>query len=239
MLGLVAALFGCNQGKHRAGVKADTTIHVEAMDTTIANVPDTADLTGIAPGRPSLIAQLKAIHRLLATGDKRVIARVLSLPAPFENGYSYFSDTVLDNEMLNNSRKMTAGMFLRHFAGIDGQLRFDEYNRVFAVLNVDSLMKTDLLEKLDCTANLECFRYYDIEVEDSMVYVRYGVKGYNPDYKPEKIDSAAVKADTAVIKDDGDDDSNGLDDTTCNHLISWIYRFDGKRLHLIRYTWTD
>jgi hypothetical protein len=219
----------------------------DTNDTTVASVPDTADLTGVAFGRASLIAQLKAIQRLLATGDKRVIARVLALPVPFENGYSYFSDTVLDNELHNNNRMMTAGMFLRHFAGIDAQLRFDEFNRVFQELNVESLLKRDTLERLDDTGNLECFRWYGIEVEDSMVYIRYGVKGYNPDYKPDKKDSAAARAeavkvaaaDTATGKNGDSDDDNGLDDTTCNRSIFWVYRFDGRRLHLIKYDWTD
>jgi hypothetical protein len=242
----LVVLVGCNQGgKHAAGGAADSVGRVVVIDTTVANVPDTADLTGVAPGRPSLIAQLKAIQRLLATGDKRVIARVLSLPVPFENGYSYFSDTNLDNELYNNNRMMTAGIFIRHFAGIDAQLRFDEYSRVFQELTIDSLMRRDTLERLDDRGNLECFRWYGIEVEDSMVYIRYGVKGYNPDYKPDKKDSAAQAAagkavDSAAGKDgSADDDNNGLDDTTCNHSIFWVYRFDGRRLHLIKYDWTD
>jgi hypothetical protein len=122
-----AVVVGCGQGG--AGGKVDSVGRGDANDSTVANVPDTADLTGVPAGRASLIAQLKAIHRLLATGDKRVIARVLSLPVPFENGYSYFSDTNLDNELHNNNRMMTTGMFLRHFAGIDGQLRFDNLTK--------------------------------------------------------------------------------------------------------------
>jgi len=106
-------------------------------------------------------------------------------------------------------------------------------------------MRRDTLERLDETGNQECFRWYGIEVEDSMVYIRYGVKGYNPDYKPDKKDSVAQAAagkaaDSSAGKDgSAGDDDNGLDDTTCNHSIFWVYRFDGRRLHLIKYDWTD
>jgi hypothetical protein len=76
-------------------------------------------------------------------------------------------------------------------------------------------------------------------VGDTLVIIRYGVKGYNPNYRPDKKDRAVKAADTAVGKDDGADDDNGLDDTTCNREIFWVYRFDGRRLHLIKYDWTD
>ena len=219
MLALVMVQFGCNQGRKPLIVKGnDSGRQVETVDTTLANVPETADLAGIAEGRPSLIAQLKAIHRLLATDDRRVIARLFTFPMNNDIAHLRSDDSSFRKELDRDGGFVTSGMFIRHFSSIASDADFHEYNKVFQFLNVDSLLHADMIEVEDDTTNSPCVQFYRINIEgDSLVRISYGFSTANPNYKSDHSTA---------------DELN--DDGTCEKDIFWVYLFDGRRLHLVK-----
>ncbi|HEV2353415.1 MAG TPA: hypothetical protein VGR89_04185 [Puia sp.] len=225
-----------------------------------------------APGRPSLIAQLKGIHRLLATGDKHMIAQLFSYPVPDSVGNIYAEDTAFRTELARNGGNMTREMFLRYFDSISPALQFDQFNRAFELLNVDSLARRDTLETEDDTTNEPCTYFYRIRVDgDTLVSITYGVSSVNPDYsasaEKEREASATTKGQKegvqGAIRDSSAKAGAGMDaparsrdsaaraaeDSTardelynegaCEHDIYWVYRFDGRKLHLIKHDAAD
>jgi hypothetical protein len=222
-IGFFAGMAACRSGSDRAVASRDSGVSLKSGSPGAGGVMDDT-LKEVPADRPSLIRALKALGRVLGTGDKQQIAGLFRFPITDSVAHFYLDDTAFKVEEEKNGG-VTAGMFDHYYDGIRKSVDFAEFAAVFKELDVNKLMRTKGLEIEDADSTEECLRRYRIEIEsDMLVRIIYGVSAVNPNYKPKGV------KDTAAAKVQDDDNQEGA----CEHAIFWVYRWDGKELRMVR-----
>jgi hypothetical protein len=202
ILTVLALLTSCNS--------ADTT--KVANDTPTAKQIDT---TAIKSKRELLIEELKRLKAILASKDKNKIANIFQFPL-FDTAVGiYIDDSTFNAQLEKNGGKTTKAMFLRYFPQISESIQVDQINQLFKRLNLDSLERKDTLEHEDLIKTEPCYQFYNVRVEQDLVTVTVGTNS-NKDYKSKLVSEDEIPENSSE---------------TCEHMLWWVFRFDGEKLH--------
>jgi hypothetical protein len=106
-------------------------------------------------------------------------------------------------------------MFIRFFPQISESLDVDGLNELFKNIKFDSLFHKDTLEHEVIIKTQPCYNYYNIGIEKEFVTLSIGMNS-NKNYKSKTIS-----------KDEMPENSSEI----CEHVLWWLFRFDGKKLH--------
>jgi hypothetical protein len=203
----------CKNANPRQAPAGNDTVRIGHADSVLSVRPADSPVPKTPPAnRSALVKALKELHRLIVSGDKQEIGRIFSFPVP-DSMFSIFTgDTAYEREIKANDGTLTAAIFDHYFEKISRGLDFSEFNKVFAYLDVDRLLKKDSISYDAIVKTKPCYKQYRIELEDdSTVYISYGINT-NSDYR-------------------GKED---VPDGACEYDTYWTFVFDGQKLRLVR-----
>ncbi len=182
------------------------------------------DTTLSQTDRHVLIEELKRIQQILASNNKEKISNIFEFPLS-DSAYSiYVDDTAYHKQRESNGDKITEAMFLQFFNKISAGILISQLNNLFRYIKVDSLLHKDNLEYEAYIKSTPCYYSYKIKLDKSIVTLRMDMKS-NTSYKSKKT----------APEDDIPENSSEI----CEHDFWWIFRFDGKKLHLTNISGAD
>jgi hypothetical protein len=174
------------------------------------------DTTQIKSERQILIEELKTLQQIIASNDKEKIASIFQFPLSDSAFSIYIDDTTYYEQLKANGNKTTKAMFMHYFKEISASILLDQVNNLFKDINVDSLLHRDTLEYETYIKSEPCYYSYQIEVIKDSVTLSMNMNS-NSNYKSKK-----------KSEDDTPENSSEI----CEHDFWWVFRFDGKKLHL-------
>lgn len=167
------------------------------------------------PERQQRVDALRRLQAVFASGDKEKIADIFQFPLPDTTVDIYIDDSSFSAQLEQNGGKITRAMFVRYFPKISESLQIDQINRLFQSININNLMHKDRLEQAFIIKAEPCYQFYGVDVEKDFVTLRVGTNS-NKDYKSQPAS-------------DGDLPEN--DSSICEHVLWWVFQFDGEKLH--------
>lgn len=173
--------------------------------------------------RQVLIEEFKKLQQTIVFNDKEKIADVFQFPLSDTAFSIYIDDSTYNEQFKSNGNKTTKAMYLKYFKEINESILLDQVNNLFKHINVDSLLYKDTLEYDAYIKTEPCFYSYKIEVNKDDVTLRMDMNS-NRNYKSKKIS-----------KDDTPENSSEI----CEHNFWWVFKIDGKRLHLTNISGAD
>lgn len=196
-------LLSCNQS-NRTKVASDTTIVTQQTDTAASKTE-----------RQILIEELKRLQALFATMEKQKIADLFPFPLSNETVGIYIDDSTFNEEYEKNGNKATKTMFIQYYGDISKSLQIDQVNQLFKKLNIDHLLQEDSLEHEAIIKAEPCYHYYRAEIDKDLVTLTVGTNS-NKNYKSKSISEDEIPENSSEM---------------CEHMLWWVFRFDGKQLH--------
>jgi hypothetical protein len=206
MMTAVGLLFSCNS--------ADPT--KISNDTTLLKQPH--DATASEFKRQRLIDELERLQIVFASKEKARIADIFQFPLSDTMIDVYIADSLFNEQFRSNGGMITRAMFVRSFPQISESLQIDELNQLFTIIDVQSLLKKDTAEREVWIKTDPCTKFYGIEIVDNIVTLRTG-QGVNRSF---------------VTSPTSEDDVSKNSSEFCEHVLWWVFRFDGKHLHFIK-----
>lgn len=166
--------------------------------------------------RKVLIEKLKGLHQIVASKNKEEIAGIFEFPLSDTSFSIYIDDTTYYGKFIANGNRITKAMFLQYFKDISISIWLDQISNLFQNINVDNLLHKDTLTHEAYIKNAPCFYSYKIVVDNNTVTLRMDMNS-NQKYKSKKSSEGDIPENSSEI---------------CEHDFWWIFRFDGKNLHL-------
>jgi hypothetical protein len=166
--------------------------------------------------RQILIEQLKKLKLTIASNDKETIADIFEFPLSGELFSIYVDDKSFNQQFKSNGNRTTRAMFLQHYNTISESIWLDQLKALFQNLTIDSLVHKDTLEYEAYIKTEPCFYSYQIELEKDIVTLRMNMNS-NRNYQSKTFSEDDILANASE---------------TCEHSFWWIFKFDGKKLHL-------
>lgn len=166
--------------------------------------------------RNVLIEKLRRLQVVFASNDKEKIAEIFSFPISNETVGIYIDDKSFNDQLKKNGDKTTRSMFMDSYQDISESLQIDQINQLFKYLNIDRLLEQDTLEYEALIKTEPCYHFYGIKIEKGLVTLTVGTNS-NKDYKSKSTSENEIPEN---------------DDSICEHVLWWIFKFDGKQLHL-------
>jgi hypothetical protein len=174
-----------------------------------------SDTTSNKSARQLLIEELKRLKAVFASKDKEKIADLFQFPLSDTSVGIYIDDSTFNAQLDKNGGKTTRAMFIRYFSDISESLQIDQLNQLFAKINIDNLLYKDSLEHEIIIKSEPCYHYYGVGVEKDLITLTVGTNS-NKDYENKSI---------------SEDEIPENDSSICEHVLWWVFRFDGKKLH--------
>ena len=175
-----------------------------------------SDTTTTKSERQILIEELKRLQTVFASNDKEKIADLFSFPLSNETVGIYIDDSTFNAQLDKNRNKVTRPMFIRFYRDISESLQIEQLNQLFKKLNVDRLSHVDTLEHEAIINSEPCYHYYGVTIEKKLLTLTVGTNS-NEDYKSEAVSEDEIPKNSSEF---------------CEHVLWWVFRFDGKKLHL-------
>jgi hypothetical protein len=194
-------LTSCNN-RNKTNVASDTLIASQQVETT-SNTSE----------RQILIEELRRLKTVFASKDKEKIADLFQFPLS-DTAFLYIDDSTFNAKLDKNGGKTTRTMFISHFSSISESLQIDQLNQLFAKINIDSLFKKDTLEHEVIIETEPCYPYYGVSIEKDIVTLTVGTNS-NKNYKSKSL-----------LEDEIPENNSSI----CEHVIWWLFKFDGKKL---------
>lgn len=195
-----------------------------ACNNNDASTKKSVQPTTVTPARNILIAELKKLQRAVASNNKEKIADIFPFPLPEEALSIYTDDTTYYNKLKLNGGTITRQMFLKYFKEVSENIWLDQMNNLFKCINLDSLVYKDILEKEAYIETEPCYYSYQAEIIEDSIILSLAMNS-NKSYKSSKQNT----------EDDIPENASEI----CEHVIWWIFRFDGTKLHFKRITGAD
>jgi hypothetical protein len=107
-------------------------------------------------------------------------------------------------------------MFLEHYNAISESIWLEQLKNLFQFISIDSVEHKKTLEYEDYIETEPCFYSYQIELNKDIVTLRMKMKS-NKNYKSKILSENNIPENSSDI---------------CEHDLWWIFKFDGKKLHL-------
>ncbi|HET9056096.1 MAG TPA: hypothetical protein VFN30_04535 [Chitinophagaceae bacterium] len=165
--------------------------------------------------REKLIEKLKTLQAVFASDNKQKIADIFSFPISNETVGIYIDDSIYNAQYEKNGNRTTRTMFIKHYRGISEILQIDQINQLFKKLNIDNLLHKDTLEYEAIIKTEPCYHFYGIKIDKDRVTLTVGTNS-NKDYKSKSV---------------SEDEIPENDSSICEHILWWVFIFDGKQLH--------
>lgn len=202
-LTLFGLLSSCNQSDTKK-IATDTSTLTQQSDTATSKTE-----------RQILIEELKRLKTVFASNDKVKIVDIFSFPLSNETVGIYIDDSTFNAQYEKNGNKATRPMFIRFYRDISQSLQIDQINQLFKKLNLDNLLHKDTLEHEAIIKVEPCYHFYGVKIENDLVTLTVGTNS-NKNYKTKNV---------------SEDEIPENDSSICEHVLWWVFRFDGKRLH--------
>jgi hypothetical protein len=174
-----------------------------------------SDTTAKKLHRQLLIEELERLKTIIASKDKEKIADIFQFPLSDTTVGIYIDDSTFNAELKESSNNTTRAMFIRFFPQISESLQIDELNQLFKNLKLDNLLYQDTLGHEAYIKTEPCYHSYNIEIEKDLVKLTVGTNA-NRDYKSK-----------SASEDESPENSSEM----CEHVLWWVFRFDGRKLH--------
>ena len=166
--------------------------------------------------RQKLILELKKIRQTIAFNDKEKIANIFEFPITDESFSIYIDDNSFNEHFKSNGNRITRTMFLQHYKAISESIWLEQLKNLFQFISIDSVEHKETLEYEDYIETEPCFYSYQIELNKDIVTLRMKMKS-NKNYKSKILSENNIPENSSEI---------------CEHDLWWIFKFDGKKLHL-------
>jgi hypothetical protein len=196
-------LFSCNLSEKKMPDRDSTTLNQQ--NDTIATKSE----------RQIIIEELKRLQSVFASNDKEKIADIFSFPILNETVGIYIDNSIFNEQLEKNSNKVTRSMFISFYRDITESLQIDQINQLFKKLDVENLLNKDNLEYEAIIKTEPCYHFYEVKIENKLVTLTVGTNS-NKDYKSKSV---------------SEDDIPENDSSICEHVLWWVFTFDGKQLH--------
>ena len=203
-LSIFGLFISCNQSDKKTPNHDSTTLRQQ--NDTIATKSE----------RQIIIEELKRLQSVFASNDMEQIADIFSFPISYETVGMYIDNSNFNEQLEKNSNKTTRSMFISYYRDISESLQIEQINQLFNKLNVDSLVNKDNLEQEAIIKTEPCYHFYLVKIENKLVTLTVGTNS-NKDYKSKSV---------------SEDDIPENDSSICEHVLWWVFTFDGKQLHL-------
>src|SRR5258706_4838773 len=168
--------------------------------------------------RKQLLNELTNLEATLKSNNKKNIEQLFTFPL-YDSAFDiYINDSAYQMESEKNGSKITEAIFSKYFSQISGELEFKRLKEVFKYLSVDSLIQKDSFEFEVRSKKEPCYRFYDSYINKDTITLVFGTN----------TNEAYVDESKKTDEDEGFGDE-------CEYASTWIFRFDGKRLYLIRH----
>jgi hypothetical protein len=175
------------------------------------------------PARHILIEELKRLQQIVASTDKEKIADIFQFPLSDTAFSIYIDDSTYNEQFKSNGNKTTKAMFLQYFKEINTSILLDQVNNLFKHITVDGLLYKDTLVYDAYIKTEPCFYSYKIEIIKDNVTLRMDMNS-NKNYKSKKYSEDDIPENSSEI---------------CEHNFWWVFKFDGKKLHLTNISGAD
>jgi len=202
-LTIFGLLLSCNQSDKKAADHDGATLTLQ--NNTIATKSE----------RQIIIEELKRLQAVFASNNKEKIADVFSFPISNETLGIYIDNNNFNEQLEKNSNKATRSMFVTFYGDISKSLQVDQINQLFKKLDVENLLNKDNIEHEAIIKTEPCHHFYGVKIENKLVTLTVGTNS-NKDYKS---------------KSNTEDDIPENDSSICEHVLWWVFTFDGKQLH--------
>lgn len=166
--------------------------------------------------RKMLISELKRLHYAISTNDKEKIADIFEFPLSRKSFSFYVDDKSFYEQFKSNGNKITRAMFLEHYNAISESIWLEQLKNLFQFIAIDSVEQKETIEYEDYIETEPCFYSYQIELNKDIVTLRMKMKS-NKNYQSKILSENNLPENSSEI---------------CEHDLWWIFRFDGKQLHL-------
>lgn len=183
-------------------------------DTTIVNHQD--DNTSKKSERLIIIEEVKRLQTIFASNNKEKIADIFRFPLSQTKVGIYIEDSTFNAQLKKNGDKTTRAMFLRYFPQISESLQINELNNLFKNINAGGLQKEDTLKYEALIKAEPCYHVYSIRLEKDLVTLTVGTDS-NKDYKSKTVSEDEIPENSSEI---------------CEHMLWWVFRFNGDKLEL-------
>lgn len=187
-----------------------------ASDTT--TVKQQKNTTPTKPQRQLLIEEIKRLQAVFASGDKSKIADIFEFPLSDTSLSIYINDSTFNAQYEKNDNRVTRALFIRFFTPISESLQTDEINRLFQHLKINDLLQKDSLEYNALIKTEPCYHFYGIDIANDLVTLTVGTNS-NKDYKSKSASDDEIPENSSEL---------------CEHVLWWVFRFDGRRLNLVK-----
>lgn len=183
-------------------------------DTNKASIDTTIQHVDTATNRKVVIEELKRLQAIFASNDKEKIAGLFHFPISNETVGIYIDDSAFNAQLAENQNKISKPLFLRFYQHISESLQIAELNQLFKSLQVDSLLHKGTLAYDAIIKTKPCYHYYNITIEKDIVTLTVGTS-LNKEYKPKNLSEDEIAENRSSI---------------CEHMLWWVFQFDGKQL---------
>ncbi len=174
------------------------------------------DTTEGKTDRQVLIEELKRLQAIFLSKDNQKIADIFEFPLSDTTVGIYIGDSTFNAQYEKNGNKATRAMFIRYSLEILESLQIDQINQLFKKINLDRLVQKDTLKKETIIKTEPCYHFYGVKVEKALVTLTVGTN------------SNKVYGSKSASEDEIPENSSEI----CEHVLWWVFRFDGKKLHL-------
>jgi hypothetical protein len=176
-----------------------------------------SDTTTTKSERQILIEELKKLQSVFASNDKEKIADLFSFPISNETLGIYIDDSNFNAQLDKNANRVTRPMFIRFYPDISASLQNKQINQLFKKLDVDRLSHMDTLQHEEIIKSEPCYHYHAVMIEKELVTLTVGTNS-NEDYKSKTVSEDEIAENSSEF---------------CEHVLWWVFRFDGKKLHFL------
>ena len=185
------------------------------VSSNVATPNQQSDTTKTKTERQILIEELIRLQAVLRSNDKEKIADLFSFPVSNDILAIYIDDSTFNTQLEKNGSKVTRAMFISHFQEISEGLQIDQINQLFRKIDVGRLLQKDTLEHEAIVKTNPCYHIYGVGVERDLVTLTVATNS-NQDYKSKSVSK---------------DELPENDSSICEHVLWWVFRFDGNKLH--------
>lgn len=202
-LTIFGLLFSCNQSDKKMA------------DRNSATIKQQYDTIATKSGRQIIIEELKRLQAVFESNDKEKIANIFSFPVSNGTIGIHIDNSNFKEQLEKNNNKATRSMFISFYRDISESLQIDQINNLFKQLKIEKLLNQDTIKYEAIIKAEPCYHYYGIKIENNLVTLTVGTNS-NKYFKSKSV---------------SEDEIPENDSSICEHVLWWVFTFDGKQLH--------
>jgi len=200
---LLTIIVACNQSEKQAS--AQDTTHQPGKKMMEDNVQ-----------RIKLIKALDEIRMRIISGDKMQVASVFTFPISTASFALYTEDSLLNARIESDNGNVSKTLFLGYYDKISESFQVDEVKELFRQLDINELNGQNIVKKELIQQSKPCYPFYAIEIEDNKVKLTMG-GSVNRNFDVKSASAEAIEENSSEY---------------CEHVLWWVFKFDGSGLVL-------